>query len=536
MKCALIVPSWTPDEIFSTRTAGSQINYWQPLGALYVGASLLSAGREVRFYNGAFMTRAEILTAVADFRPDFAGIYSTAFGWRKARETAKDIKALDRSIYTCVGGPYPIAAQERCLEEGGGHIDAVVTGEGERTVPEILERIGSGRNLQGVLGTVFRKGAEIVKNPPRPLIEDLDAIPFPARELLGDAARYLPPPATYRRKPVAVLITSRGCDKRCIFCFQIDRQRKSGARGVRFRSIDNVMKEIELCVRQGYKEIKFLDDTLAADYDRAMDLAREIKARRLDITWFASACVSQVDGPLLRAFKEAGCWAILLGAESGVQKNLNALRKGITLDQTRLAVRSAKEAGLVVSTPFVFGIPGETYEEGLKTIEYALELNPDLANFHALTPFPGTHLHDHYEKYGTLSDDLGDYTYQGAAFVPHTMTRGEISALRQTAFRRFYGRPSFIFKRLLALRSASDVKAAIGGMKSLVNLWTKDRLFGRPTAAVRVSPAPAAKPDVLPEQGGVQARIEEDVRDEVALVGAGAPALTDRPDRLPRLL
>jgi radical SAM superfamily enzyme YgiQ (UPF0313 family) len=534
MKCALIVPSWTPDEIFSPRTAGSQINYWQPLGTLYVGASLLSANHEVRFYNGAFMTRAEILDAVADFRPDFAGIYSTAFGWRKARETAKDVKALDRSIFTCVGGPYPIAVQERCLEENGGHIDAVVTGEGERTVPEILERIGSGRDLEGVAGTAYWKGGEIVKNPPRPLIEDLDAIPFPARELLGDAAHYLPPPATYRRKPVAVLITSRGCDKRCIFCFQIDRQRKSGARGIRFRSIDNVLKEIELCVRQGYREIKFLDDTLAADYDRAMDLAREIKARRLDITWFASACVSQVDEPLLRAFKEAGCWAILLGAESGVQKNLNALRKGITLDQTRRAVWSAKEAGLKVSTPFIFGIPGETYEEGLETIQFALELDPDLANFHALTPFPGTHLHDHYEKYGTLSDELGDYTYQGAAFVPHTMTRGEISALRQTAFKRFYGRPSFILRRLLSLRSASDVKAALRGMKSLVNLWTKDGLFGRPATAVRVSRAPGGQPEVLPEQGRVQARIEEDVRDEVALVGTPAPALPDGPDRLHR--
>lgn len=535
MKCALIVPPWTPDEIFSSRTAGSQINYWQPLGTLYVGASLLSAGHEVRFYNGAFMARAEILQAVSDFRPDFAGIYSTAFGWRKARETARDLKALDRGIFTCVGGPYPIAAQERCLEESV-LIDAVVTGEGERTVPEILERIEAGRDLEGVAGTACWKGGEIVKNPPRPLIEDLDAIPFPARELLGDAAHYLPPPATYRRKPVAVLITSRGCDKRCIFCFQIDRQRKSGARGVRFRSIANVMKEIELCVRQGYKEIKFLDDTLAAGYDRAMELAREIEARRLDITWFASACVSQVDGPLLRAFKKAGCWAILLGAESGVQKNLNALRKGITLDQTRRAVRSAKEAGLVVSTPFIFGIPGETYEEGLKTIEFALELDPDLANFHALTPFPGTHLHDHYEKYGALSGNMDDYTYQGAAFVPHTMTREDISALRQTAFKRFYGRPSFIFKRLIALRSASDVKAAFRGMKSLVNLWTKEGLFGRPATAVRVSRAPAAQPEVLPEQGRVQARIEENIRDEVALVGAPAPPLPDRPDRLPRSL
>src|SRR4030065_324869 len=133
------------------------------------------------------------------------------------------------------------------------------------------------------------------------------------------------------------------------------------------------MEEIELCIKQGYREIKFLDDTLAADYDRAMKIAKEIKRRKLNFTWFASACVHQVDAPLLKAFKEAGCWAILFGAESGVQKNLNAIRKGITIEQTRRAVRAAKDVGLMVSTPFIFGLPGETFEEGLKTIKLALE-------------------------------------------------------------------------------------------------------------------------------------------------------------------
>ena len=110
-----------------------------------------------------------------------------------------------------------------------------------------------------------------------------------------------------------------------------------------------------------------------------MELARGIGRLNLDLVWFASACVNQVDAKLLRAFREAGCWAVLFGAESGVQKNLNSLRKGITLEQTRRAVRDAKKAGLTVHTPFLFGIPGETFEEGLRTIEFACEISPDLA-------------------------------------------------------------------------------------------------------------------------------------------------------------
>lgn len=303
---------------------------------------------------------------------------------------------------------------------------------------------------------------------------DLDSLPFPARELLGDPNRYIPPAATYKRKPVAVVTTSRGCDRRCIFCFQIDKEREHG---IRYRSVDNVMDELELCQRQGYREIKFIDDTFAADYERAMEIAQEITSRKLNFSWFASACVNQVDKPLLRHFKDAGCWAILLGAESGVQKNLNAIRKGITLEQTRRAVRTAKEVGLKVFTPFLFGLPGETFEEGLKTIEFACDIDPDVANFHALTPFPGTELYDNIKEYGTMSEDSTDFTYQGAAFVPFTMSRDEIAALRQIAFKRFYSRPRFLLRRILALRNWHDVMTSLKGIRGLFWLWVKRDLF-----------------------------------------------------------
>ena len=473
MKCALIIPAWVPEEIFPTRTAASQINYWQPLGTLSVASSLMKAGHDVKFLSGAFLSHAEILNALAAGRPDFVGIYSTAFGWNKALRTAADAKSLLPGVFIAVGGPYPMAIQEKCLEDSPW-IDAVVTGEGEITVVELLERLTRRRGLAGVEGVAFRAERRIIKNPPRPFITDLDSLPFPARELLGDEGRYIPPPATYRRKPVAVIMTSRGCNRRCIYCFQMDKERTSG---IRYRSIGNVIAELELCLRQGYREIKFIDDTLAADYDRAMRLAQEIRAGKLDFTWFASACVNQVDKPLLTAFKDAGCWAILMGAESGVQKNLNTIRKGITLDQIRKAVREAQDAGLKVFTPFLLGIPGETYEEGLETIEFACELNPDVANFHALTPFPGTELHDNIEQYGALSPDLTDFTYQGAAFIPYSMKRKDITRLRQIAFKRFYSRPRFLIRRVLGIRSLQDIRAAFHGFRSLFRLWVNQDVF-----------------------------------------------------------
>jgi radical SAM superfamily enzyme YgiQ (UPF0313 family) len=474
MKCALIIPPWSPEDIFSRKTASAQINYWQPLGTLYVASSLQKAGHEVKFLNGAFLSRTDIMNTVLDYQPDFVGIYSTAFGWKKAVETARDVKMSLLNVFIAVGGPYPIAVKGRCLEQAP-FIDAVVTGEGEVTVVEILKGLSKGTGPQGVPGVIYRDGTNIIVNPDQPLIRDLDALPFPARELLGKD-EYIPPPATYKRKPVAVIITSRGCNRRCLYCFQIDKERKNG---IRCRSVANVIAEIELCLKQGYREIKFIDDTLAADRSRAMELCAEIKARKLDFTWFASACVHQVDRELLQAFKEAGCWAILFGAESGVQKNLNAIRKGITLEQTSRAVREAKAVGLTVFTPFLFGIPGETYEEALRTIEFACELDPDVANFHCLTPFPGTELYDNIGQYGTMSPDLTDYTYQGAAFVPFSMKREQIAELRQIAFMRFYSRPRFLLRRVLGLRSLNDLKAALTGVRSLLWVWVKKDLFRR---------------------------------------------------------
>ncbi|HEY5998334.1 MAG TPA: radical SAM protein [bacterium] len=476
MKCALVIPAWSPEEIFPSRTAAAQINYWQPLGTLYVASRLREAGHEVRFLNGAFRGREQILAELAAFAPRLVGLYSTAFGWPKAVAAAADVRGILPGACIVAGGPFPSWAGARCLQEAPA-LDAVAIGEAEETMVELALRLEERRDLEGVAGLAFRRGGQIVENAPRPLALDLDRFPFPARDLLGDLRAYVPPPATYRRAPVAVMITSRGCNRRCIFCFQMDRERR-----IRYRGVDNVIAEIRQLVAEGYREIKFLDDTLAADRSRALEIARRIRAERLDIAWFASACVHQVDEELLREFRRAGCWAILFGAESGVQKNLDALRKGIRLEQTRRAVRAAKAAGLRVHTPFIFGIPGETYAEGLETIRFACELDPDLASFHALTPFPGSELWERRHELGTVADDLSTFTYQGAAFVPRTMSREQIQELRQLAYRRFYSRPGYLVRRTLGIRSLHEVRAAWRGARSLLGLWTGRRVFSRETA------------------------------------------------------
>lgn len=476
----VILPSWKAEDIYPSKLAKSAISYQHPLGLLYIATCIQEAGHEVQLIDGAFWTHQEIIDKVREFKPGFVGLSANASMWTKAMKTAEDIKAIDPSIHVTAAGPYPSAVEEQCLEKCG-HLDSIVIGEGEETVPELINRLVRGESLAGVAGVAFRaEDGAIIKNEPRLLIEDLDTIPIPDRTLLGDFEKYESPPGSYKEKPIAIVMTSRGCKARCIYCFQM-----KGERRIRFRSVESVVKEIEELVNHyGFREIRFLDETFTADRDRALEIFQQLKAKKLKFSFYVSSRVNTVDYELLSEMKKAGCWAILFGAESGVQKNLNTMKKGIKLEQTRNAVAAAKKAGLRVYTPFIIGIPGETYEEALETIDFAIELDPHYANFHSMTPFPGTELYDNIEEYGTMSSNTDEYTFEGGAFVPYTMTREQIDQLRTLAFRKFYSRPRFILRRLVEVRSWYDFRTVLKGAISFFWLWVK-----RDSLVVRRKPA-----------------------------------------------
>ncbi len=479
MKCLLVLPAWKVSDFFPEEFSASATHRWHPLGLLYIAAQLLQDGHETKLLDGAFWSHEEILEEFRRFGPQFVGIYANCPLWNKAMETARDLKAIDPTAFVSVGGPAPIGWRDRCLRECD-EVDCIHTGEGELSVSQVVRLLDCGRreSLNQVRGIIFRdRGGGIVANPDSLPVLELDSLPFPARHLLGDLVnQYLPNIGTFRRAPVHSMLSSRGCSYgACNFCFRPDKLKIA-----RFRSARNVVDEMEECVRRyGAKEIKFLDDTFTADPQRVSEICAEIRRRRLKVDWFVSSRVNAVTLEMLQEMKRAGCWAILYGIESGVQKNVDALRKGTTLDQARYAVRAARKAGLQVSTPFIFGIPGETFEEGLQSIEFAIELNADMANFHTLTPFPGTKLYDHIEHYGTMTTATDELTFEGAAFVPFSMSREQILELKQLAFKRFYRRPSYALRRLLGVRTRYDALGIWHGLRALLTLYRGPNVFSR---------------------------------------------------------
>ena len=236
--------------------------------------------------------------------------------------------------------------------------------------------------LRRIKGLVWRDGGDVVVNPDRPLIADLDQLPLPRHDLL--------PLEHYRAPlvggPYAFVVTSRGCPGGCRFCIK----HVSYGSSVRLRSPGSVLAEIERLVELGVRNIHMYADLFTVNRDHVMGICRGLQERGLDIRWTCNSRVDVVDAALLDAMAGAGCWMIAWGVESGDERMLRRMHKGTTLHQIRQALRWSKDAGIMNWGYFIIGLPGETEESIRRTIALAQELPLDLALFHIAAPHPGT--------------------------------------------------------------------------------------------------------------------------------------------------
>lgn len=463
MKCLLTAPSWTFDDIRSATTK-SVAGVWPMPGLLYIAAVLRRAGHEVRVLESHFHTREEMLKEIGTWKPDLFGVYSVALMWNRARELIRQAKQVHPTVFTVAGGHGPTAFRTACFDEPA--LDALVCGEGETTAVALAERVASGTNLEGVKGCIWRDGDRIVENPPQDPITNLDVLPFPAYDLVAHYP-YRPSYGQVLRLPVAEMVSSRGCKNNCIYCFRMM------GNATRFRSPGHVVDEIEWYVKDyGVREIKFWDEHFALDRERTIGICEEILRRNLKIVFWCSARVDGVDEGLLRMMKRAGCWCINYGMETGVDKNLRTLNKEATVEQGREAVLLTHRLGIDTMGTYVFGIPGETYDEGLETIRFACSLNHFYVEFFPLTPFPGTELYKNAPLYGHINvplERLG-MLFKGAPFVPYTMSAEQIVDLLDRAYTMYYARPSFVLRRMARIREWYDVQAMFFGGLSIARM------------------------------------------------------------------
>jgi radical SAM superfamily enzyme YgiQ (UPF0313 family) len=467
MRIALIVPHWGKEYIRARDTRGIA-GCWPTPGLQYVAAVLRDAGHEILFLEGYFYSNDEMARRAAEFGAQAAGLYIISILWDNAKPLLEELRRLNPSIFTFIGG-HGATALPLDLMSQSPHLDAVVVGEGEITTVEMIDRVARGLTLDGVQGVVWRGAdGEPVVNDPRPIIEDIDSLPFPAVDL-SEMEKYFPSFEQVSTLPVMQMLASRGCTGGCLYCYKMYGKR------IRLRDPVRVVDEIEYYMREyGVREIKFWDEHFTYSHEHVYRFCSEIARRGVKVRWWCSCRADAVDPKVLRAMAGAGCWCINFGVESGVQKNLDTLLKREKLERIRLAVRMAHAAGIKTHTTYIFGIPGETREEGLETIGFALSLGSFTVEFFPITPFPGTPLYKGVQKglFGRMSDRLADQgmLLENPCFVPFTMEGRDIVGLRRRAYLRYFLRPSFLLYRFTNIMSPFQLRAIYHGALSLLQM------------------------------------------------------------------
>jgi len=356
--------------------------------------------------------------------------------------TAKVAKDVSKNIVTVAIGLSIRAIRDlnKVLKKYS-YLDIIVYNEAEMPV---LNLIKSNYNPRNILGVYYKNDGKVIKNKPQPP-ENYDELGIPAQDKIP---LHIYKDPLMKRSPLTLICASRGCVGSCKYCSSFPFQRP-----VRYRSIENVMEELRLIKTLGVKEIKFFDSCFTNDLNWVEKFLKRMIKERLDFTWICDVRADRIPLKILKLMKKAGCHTICMGGDSADQKVLDSFDKGETIKQIENAVKRIKKEGFRLLLYFTFGHPGETKETIKKTIKWARKLNPDFATFGVITPVYGTEFYDYLEKNGFL--DLNakrkDFdTIKPPVYNYPWLSSEEIYEMSLKAYREFYLRPSFIFKRLIA--------------------------------------------------------------------------------------
>jgi anaerobic magnesium-protoporphyrin IX monomethyl ester cyclase len=441
-KVLLVNPNYY-DQIFGRASVRAAISRSvMPLGLVTVAAPLLRAGHDVRILDLNLVdgSARELESALREFEPDLVGITATTPLIASAYKLAATIKTHRSDLPVIAGGAHPSALPMEVLTESV--FDGVVQGEGDLTLLEILEQ-GADAALPGY----YYKTSGVVAAPPEPRAPAvLDDLPFPAYEML-DIQRYRQPRIMTRRTPVGYMETSRGCYGRCVYC-----NKNINGYKLRFKSPERVVDQIEHMLNLGFAEVQITDDIFTADMDRAAKVCEEILRRGLKFPWYprGGLRVDRVNLELLKLMKRAGCYRIPFGVESGSQRILDSIKKGITVEQAQSAVKAARQAGLETECYFMIGLPGEDESDIQKSMALAIDLDPDYAKFALTIPLPGTPMFSKIEEEGRLlTRDWSKYTFStppGEIYRHDTLPAEVMARYANIAQRRFYFRTGHVLR------------------------------------------------------------------------------------------
>ena len=429
-----------------------------PVSLLTVATVLRKAGHTVALVDAPAIQASLVVLKKKIKNFDFVVVLTSTASVNEDAQVLTELKKANRKLKTIVFGGHPTAMPKETLSKPG--VDIIVRREAEFVLRDLINAFEKRQNWQAIKGIGFEKDGQLVVNELYPLIEDLDILPIPDRSLLPKKSEYFNP--VVKRLPYTTIFTSRGCPGQCIFCASP----VFYGQKVRAQSAERVLREMEEIKKLGYKEVFIRDENFTVSKERVKAICEGILRRDLGLSWICSSRIDAVDKELLLLMKKAGCHLIRFGVESGDQKILSEIKKGIKPSLTQKVFAWAGEIGLDTHAHLMIGMPQETEKTIKKTICFAKKIKPSLATFGICTPFPGTKL---FEQVANVYPEISDGSkadlrhLHTTAFYNHVFTKvseEDLGRLLRLAYREFYFQPSLWWRWLVKMKSWEEFRRA----------------------------------------------------------------------------
>jgi anaerobic magnesium-protoporphyrin IX monomethyl ester cyclase len=435
-----------------------------PMGLTSIASVLRNAKHSVTIFDAALendVSNEQWVQRICSLHPDMVGFSAITSAFLDAYEVAKLTKQKNSKITTVFGGVHVSWGKEKILEQFQ-EIDFAIAGEGEYS----MLRLANGEPHGQIEGLYFRNGAAIGRGP-GPAMCDMDSLPYPAYDLLsGFPKRYLMPLFSYPRHPGANIISSRGCVYQCSYC-----DRSVFGKGFRFNSPEYTAGLVSYLAKNfGVRHVTFYDDLFTLNRDRVAKLCGLLAKSGLRMSFNCIVRLGHIDDELIRLLKNAGCFMVNVGIESGDQAILNRHKTGLTLDVIRRDIEKLVAGGLYVKGLFMMGFPGENEDSIVATRKFALSLPLKDANLTAFTPFPGAPITADIRSLGQFDDDWRKMDCEHFVFVPKEVLSRELLERHYREFiKEFYQRKYMrnLYLRMLFESPHSYFRLAKNGISFL---------------------------------------------------------------------
>ena len=468
MKILLINPSnenivhWYPKSPWLNI---NKFGAFPPLGLLYILSYLKSRSPKHELFfidcvaeNISYQTLKEKIKAI---NPDLTAVTSFTFTLPDVFKTVNLVKEAAPDSHINLGGHHAVFFPVEAANIP--NVDSIIVGEGEIAFYKLAQALAENKPIENIEGVYTKRTAQ--KNVPVNYIEDVNTLPFPAREFVAHLKFYN---IVGQSDKLTTIITSRGCPFACVYC-------ATPYKKYRPREIENILDEIELCLKQGYEEFHFYDDTFNITPQRIIEFSRGVLKRNLKFKWDFRGRINGITAKALETAKAAGLTMISFGVETGTDEGLKYINKGISVKQIEEVFKLCRKHKIKTVANFMIGFPFEKTEDDInKNINFCTSLNPAYGMFSVLILYPGTPVYNMaVEKKLINPQRWHDFVTNPSPdfyldYWEEFFTRKQLLDFQKKAFRNFYLRPAYIWRQIKSLTSFEEFKRKVKGFFTLI--------------------------------------------------------------------